>query len=56
MQPQPSTLDLGHLTFLGLIRSLVQISGPVSAMGTLIRDAIHTGEQFKSVDYPSFDV
>jgi len=55
MQTKQSTLDLGHLTFLGLIRSLVHISGPVSAMGTLIRDAIQTAEQFESVDYPSFE-
>lgn len=52
---QPALLDIAHLSFLEVIRSLIEQSGATSAKGTLIRMAIKVGERLPKTDFPTLD-
>lgn len=49
------TVDIGHISSLELIRTLIQQSGPAAAKGTLVRMAVRVGETAAEIDYPTFD-
>lgn len=52
---QMQILDIGHLSCLELIRSLIAQSGAANAKGTLVRLALKVGEKAPKVDYPTMD-
>ncbi len=48
-------LDIAHISFLDMIKSIITLSGPASAKGILIRNALATAEKTEEVDYASFE-
>ena len=48
-------LDIAHISFLDMIKVMIDINGAASAKGTLIRNALNTADKIKEVDYASFD-
>lgn len=48
-------LDIAHISFLDMIKTIIQQSGPASAKGILIRNALATAEKVEPVDYPTID-
>jgi len=48
-------LDIAHISFLDMIKIMIDISGAASAKGTLIRNALNTADRIQEVNYDSFD-
>lgn len=48
-------LDIAHISFLDMIKSIITLSGPASAKGILIRNALATAEKIDEVEYSSFE-
>lgn len=48
-------LDIAHISFLDMIKTMIKISGPASAKGILIRNALATAEKTEEVEYSSLE-
>ncbi len=48
-------LDIAHISFIDMIKSIIALSGPASAKGILIRNALATAERTEEVEYSSFE-
>ncbi len=48
-------LDIAHISFLDMIKIMIEQVGAASAKGTLVRNAIKTADSISEVDYPTFD-
>ncbi len=48
-------LDIAHISFLDMIKIMITMSGPASAKGALIRNALKTAECIKITEYRSFN-
>ncbi len=48
-------LDIAHISFLDMIKSIITLSGPASAKGLLIRNALATAEKIEEVEYSSLE-
>ncbi len=50
-----ATIDLSHLIFIDLIRSITETSGPQVAKGNLMRIALNLGKGVEKQDFATFD-
>ncbi len=48
-------LDIAHISFLDMIKTMITLSGVASAKGAMIRNAIKTAEKISERDYPTFE-
>lgn len=48
-------LDIAHISFLDMIKSIITLSGSATAKGILIRNALATAERTEEVEYSSFE-
>ncbi len=48
-------LDIAHISFIDMIKSIITLSGPASAKGILIRNALTTAEKTEAVEYSSVE-
>lgn len=48
-------LDIAHISFLELIRAMIQQTGPANTKGALIRLAVQTGDKVPMVDFQSME-
>ncbi len=48
-------LDIAHISFLDMIKSIITLSGPASAKGILIRNALATAEKTEKVEYSTLE-
>ena len=55
MPEEGKILDIAHISFLDMIKIMIEQIGPASAKGTLVRNALKTAENISEVDYPTFD-
>ncbi len=55
MTEEGKILDIAHISFLDMIKIMIQQIGAASAKGTLVRNALKTADNISEVDYPTFD-
>ncbi len=48
-------LDIAHISFLDMIKTLIKLSGAASAKGIMVRNALATAEKTEEVEYASFE-
>lgn len=48
-------LDIAHISFLDMIKVMITLSGPASAKGTMIRNALNTADKMQEISYDSFE-
>lgn len=48
-------LDIAHISFLDMIKTMIKLNGPASAKGILVRNALATAEKTDEVEYASFE-
>jgi len=48
-------LDIAHISFLDMIKTMIKLSGPASAKGILVRNALATAEKTEEVEYSSLE-
>ena len=53
--PNEKIIDIAHISFLDMIKTIIKLSGPASAKGILIRNALAAAENTKDVEYDNLD-
>ena len=48
-------IDIAHISFLDMIKTMIKLNGPATAKGILIRNALATAEKTEEVEYSSLD-
>ncbi len=48
-------VDIAHISFLEMIKVMIDLSGPANAKGALIRNALNTSEKINTVEFADFE-
>ena len=48
-------LDIAHISFLDMIKEMINMGGPASAKGLMIRNALAAAGKISEVNYPTFE-
>ena len=50
-----SIVDIAHISFLEMIKVMIELSGPPNAKGAVIRNALNSSEKINTVDFADFE-
>lgn len=48
-------VDIAHISFLEMIKVLIELGGPANAKGALVRNALNTADKIEAKEYADFD-